>query len=100
MNKSIAIFICIQLLFIACSAEQEDRSVFLKREFEKRKVDYTSDEIAECKAELINTISYEVDSLMFYLVEKMKGNSNEMPARPDRPSRLVDTIELESLNEK
>ena len=89
----IVCFICVMLC--SCVTENIDREAFLEQEMENRINRYKQDQLIDCKVEMLRDINMEVDSMMYFLVQKMKGNTDEMPQRPDRPGRLVDTIELE-----
>ena len=83
------------LILLSCTEEKVDRSVFIQEEVERRVVLYKLQKKEKCEEQLLDEINIEVDSMMYFLVQKMKGMTNEMPNRPDRPGRLVDTINLE-----
>ena len=85
------------LLSYSCVTENIDREAFLEQEMEDRINRYKKDQLIDCKVEMLRDINMEVDSMMYFLVQKMKGNTDEMPQRPPRPGRLVDTIELEDI---
>ena len=83
------------LSLISCSKEKVDRSKKVQETFEQKRNDYKAIQLENCKEDLFEEISLEVDSIMFFLVQKMNGQSDIMPERPNRPGRLVDTITLE-----
>lgn len=96
MRKAI-IYVALVFVIVACTTDKIDRKAFVQDEINKKLKQYRNDQATECYEDLLEEINIEVDSMMFYLVQKMKGNSDEMPPRPPRPGRLVDTISLEQL---
>lgn len=79
----------------SCGPREIDRSKLVEEELTKRINSYKEIRTNKCYEELMEKVNLEVDSMMYYLVQKMNGKSSEMPVRPDRPGRLVDTIMLE-----
>lgn len=94
MKQVIIILLCLSL--VACVKQEQDRSGLIKKELKLKVEEYKNRRLKTCRKELVSDINIEVDSIMYFLVEKMKGKSDEMPIRPDRPGRLVDTISLEN----
>lgn len=88
-------YILFLICLFSCATETVDRKAFLNAELDRRVSKYENTKMEICRNKINEEISIEVDSMMFYLVQKMRGLSNEMPQRPDRPGRLVDSIELE-----
>jgi len=82
-------------LLAACTGDGIDRKKIVLKTLEEKQTVYKGKMTEKCFDEFFEEINLEVDSIMFFLGEKMKGNTDQMPARPDRPGRLVDTITLE-----
>lgn len=95
------IFICIIIFsFFSCVQKEEPRYLLIERELKAKVESYEKKKAKRCQQELMEEITLEVDSIMYFLVAKMNGETNIMPARPNRPGRLVDTISLETLQQK
>lgn len=93
MKAMISPIILVLVLF-SCTTEKIDRSSFVQEETEKKLMLFRVEREEACREEMLEEINMEVDSMMYFLVKKMKGESGEMPSRPIRPKRLVDTISL------
>lgn len=93
--KNILSIVFIMVVFAACQPKKIDRKLVVQEELQKRIISYKEVKTEKCKEDMMEKINLEVDSMMYYLVQKMNGTSDEMPKRPNRPSRLVDTITLE-----
>lgn len=96
--RTLFFILCISLF--SCVKEEEPRGKVIERELQAKVVKYKKKKSKKCQREMMEEISIEVDSIMFYLVAQMNGETDIMPARPARPSRLVDTIKLDVLEEK
>jgi len=81
----------------SCIKEEEDRQSIMDNALQVKITKYKSKKLIACEEELMEEINIEVDSMMYFLVEKMNGDTEGMPPRPPRPGRLVDTIPLEKL---
>jgi len=86
-------------LAISCVGEEEPRQITLDKALAEKVEKYKKKKKLRCKNEMMEQISIEVDSMMFFLVAQMNGETDIMPARPPRPERLVDTIALESIED-
>lgn len=86
-------------VFISCEDNKKpSREELIDKELSQKIYAYRNKKYQECQKQFLTELEYEVDSMMYYLVEKMKGNSDQIPSRPIRPNRLVDTIELYTLD--
>lgn len=61
-----------------------------------RKQEFISRKLFKCNQAILEEIETEVDLLMYDLLERKKGSNTEIPARPARPNRVVDTIILDA----
>jgi len=95
INNIYILFILVTLTFLSCTKEKVDRNKLIQESLEQKEDHYFQLQYNECREELYEEINLEVDSIMFFLVQKMKGQNDIMPERPSRPARLVDTISLE-----
>lgn len=94
-----ACIIAFLFVFVSCKNEKKpSRQELMDLELSQRIEAYKTKKYRECKKKFLQEVEYEVDSMMYYLVERMKGKSDEIPPRPPRPNRLVDTIELYTLD--
>lgn len=93
--RLILISIVLGFVGVSCTTDKIDRKAFVDNEITKKLKQYRSDQVNDCYEDMLEEINIEVDSMMYFLVQKMQGNSDEMPARPARPGRLVDTISLD-----
>lgn len=84
------------LTLTSCKKEKVDRNKLIQESLQLKEDHYFNLQYNDCREELYEKINLEVDSIMFFLVQKMKGKNDAMPERPSRPTRLVDTISLES----
>ncbi len=96
--KNLYLVILIFCLF-SCIKKEKPRQNFVNGELDKKIKQYEKRKEKRCKKDLMEEITVEVDSIMYFLVAKMNGESEIMPSRPDRPGRLVDTITLETINQ-
>ena len=94
--KYVMIILLVSLLF-SCVKKEEPRQLTLDRALEVKVEGYKKKKARRCTEEMMEEITIEVDSIMFFLVSQMNGETDIMPSRPPRPGRLVDTIALESL---
>jgi hypothetical protein len=94
------LYLVILFAFVSCIKEEEPRSKFVDRELQLKIRSYEKKKAKRCHNEMMEEITIEVDSIMYFLVAKMNGETDVMPSRPSRPKRLVDTITLESLEKK
>lgn len=93
------VYIILSLIILtSCIKEKEDRKSIMDTALQAKVQKYKSKKLNACKTEFMEEINIEVDSMMYFLVEKMNGNSEDMPPRPPRPGRLVDTITLDKKN--
>lgn len=83
----------------SCKKEKIDRKALHRVELEKKINNYRLVQSQACSELLLEEITEEVDSLMYFLVQQMNGETGDMPPRPNRPVRLVDTIRLEEKKE-
>ncbi len=90
-------YVVILCALCSCIKEEEPRHLVINRELEKKTKTYTKKRLKRCQSDMMEEITLEVDSIMYFLVAKMNGETDIMPERPQRPKRLVDTITLESL---
>lgn len=91
------VYIIILISLFSCVKEEEPRGKVIERELQAKVVKYKKKKAKKCQREMMEDISIEVDSIMYFLVAQMNGETDIMPARPNRPSRLVDTIKLNEL---
>jgi hypothetical protein len=77
-----------------------DRKAIVLQKYNAKVEAYSISRREKCNDEFYESINLEVDSMMFFLVQKMKGESDKMPERPIRPKTLVDTIVLDNKPEK
>jgi hypothetical protein len=96
MKNGILIF-SLLLFFFACSKNNApSREDLISDEIEFRANKFIQDRVERCRVKYMTQIEYEVDSMMYFLVQKIKGTDDQMPSKPLRPDRLVDTIKLDS----
>lgn len=93
-------YILLVVCLMSCVKKEEPRQKVLDRELQIKINAYKKKKAKYCKRTMMEEISVEVDSLMYSLVSQMNGETDIMPTRPSRPSRLVDTIKLETMEEK
>ena len=85
------------MLIMACSKEEmPSRDELIQVEVDDRADKFLKEKIERCQKTYMSQIEYEVDSMMYFLVQKIKGQDGQMPPKPSRPDRLVDTIKLDS----
>lgn len=87
------------VLSISCADEKQNRSLYIQKKYEHKVNQYIKQRRNTCQLEAFEKIHQEVDSLMYFLVQKKRQTNPEMPERPKRPARLVDTIKLETKQE-
>lgn len=99
MKSIIPIILFSLIFFFSCEKqEQPTREELIDLELSSRIEKFTVKRQNRCEDELLEEVEYEVDSMMYYLVSKMTGQDSKAPDRPNRPGRLVDTIQLEELD--
>ena len=94
----ILILLAIAFLFSCEKQELPSRDELIDLELSSRIEKFTVKRKKLCEDKLMEEVEYEVDSMMYYLVSRMTGQDSKAPDRPDRPGRLVDSIELEVLD--
>lgn len=85
----------VAITIASCSKPKMDRSVLVEEALNEKLGLFKRVHDQKCNEDFYEKINLEVDSMMYYLVQKMNGSTDVMPARPPRPGRLTDTIFLE-----
>ena len=95
MIRALLYIILFSLFALSCTKQKVDRNLLMQKSLKEKEDQYYKIQYNNCSEKLYEEINLEVDSIMFFLVQKMKGQNDIMPQRPSRPARLVDTISLE-----
>ena len=98
MKNYLLFILSIGFLFSCEKQEIPSREDLIELELSSRIEKFTIKRQKRCDDDLMEEVEYEVDSMMYYLVSKMTGQDSKAPDRPNRPGRLVDSIELEVLD--